>query len=61
MGCWASLEAAQKGGSFIELTWNGRDPLQGRTFPEDRDVATISATTVTGQYLGAVTGRITPA
>jgi fumarylacetoacetase len=56
-----SGDAVDQRGSFIELTWNGRDPLQGRTFLEDGDVVTISATTAAGQYLGAVTGRITPA
>jgi fumarylacetoacetase len=56
-----SGDAVDQRGSFIELTWNGRDPLLGRTFLEDDDVVTISATTAAGQYLGAVTGRITPA
>ena len=55
-----SGDAADQRGSLIELTWNGRDPLQGRTFLEDGDDVTISATTAGGQFLGAVTGRITP-
>ena len=48
-------------GSFIELTWNGRDPVQGRTFLADGDVVTITATTARGLPLGEVSGRITPA
>jgi fumarylacetoacetase len=55
-----SGDAADQRGSLIELTWNGRDPLRGRTFLEDGDDVTISATTAGGQFLGAVTGRITP-
>ncbi len=56
-----SGDAVDQRGSFIELTWNGRDPLQGRTFLEDGDVVTISATTRSGLPLGSVTGRVTPA
>ena len=56
-----SGDAVDQRGSLIELTWNGRDPLNGRTFLEDGDVVTISARTRTGAYLGEVTGRITPA
>jgi fumarylacetoacetase len=44
-------------GSLIELTWNGRDGL----FLQDGDVATISARTASGAWLGEVTGRILPA
>ena len=44
-----SGDAADERGSFIELSWNGRDPLRlsdgtTRTFLEDGDVVTISAT-----------------
>jgi fumarylacetoacetase len=56
-----SGDAADQRGSFIELTWNGRDPLQGRTFLADGDVVTISARTAGGRWLGEVTGLITPA
>jgi fumarylacetoacetase len=56
-----SGDAADQRGSFIELTWNGRDALHGRTFLEDGDVVTISARTASGLPLGEVTGRITPA
>ncbi|WP_202865832.1 fumarylacetoacetase [Kribbella turkmenica] len=55
-------------GSFIELTWGGREPLvldgKERTFLEDGDVLTITAwaNTPTGRLgLGEVTGRIVPA
>jgi fumarylacetoacetase len=44
-------------GSLIELTWNGRDGA----FLQDGDVATISARTSSGAWLGEVTGRIVPA
>ena len=61
--------AKDQRGSFIELTWAGRDPLvidgKEHTFLEDDDEITISAwaTTPTGTHLGLgeVTGRITPA
>jgi fumarylacetoacetase len=43
-------------GSLIELTWNGRDGA----FLQDGDVATISARTSDGRWLGSVTGRIVP-
>jgi fumarylacetoacetase len=56
-----SGDAADQRGSFIELTWNGRDSVNGRTFLEDGDVVTISARTAAGSYLGEVSGRITPA
>ncbi|TWD82359.1 fumarylacetoacetate hydrolase [Kribbella amoyensis] len=56
-------------GSFIELSWGGREPLtvngEQRTFLEDGDEVTITgwAQTSSGQRigLGEVTGRITPA
>ena len=48
-------------GSLIELTWNGTEPLNGKTFLEDGDVVTISGRTASGLQLGEVTGRITPA
>jgi fumarylacetoacetase len=56
-----SGEAADERGSFIELTWNGRDPIAGRTFLEDGDNVTITGRTARGLPLGSVTGRITPA
>ncbi len=40
-------------GSFIELTWN-------TSFLEDGDLVEISATTGSGRYLGAVSGRVVP-
>ncbi|GHE87696.1 fumarylacetoacetase [Streptomyces longispororuber] len=56
-------------GSLIELTWNGRDPLElpsgKRAFLEDGDVVTLSAWAPgpggTRVGLGEVTGRIAPA
>jgi fumarylacetoacetase len=55
-------------GSFIELTWGGREPLvldgKQHTFLEDGDEVTITAwaTTATGTRLGLgeVTGTIIP-
>ncbi|MEW2523291.1 fumarylacetoacetase [Streptomyces sp. NPDC047071] len=55
-------------GSLIELTWNGRDPLElpsgKRTFLEDGDVVTLSAWAPgpggTRVGLGEVTGRVAP-
>ncbi|MFJ8085010.1 fumarylacetoacetase [Streptomyces sp. NPDC096205] len=56
-------------GSLLELTWNGRDPLElpdgKRTFLEDGDVVTLTAWAPgpggTRVGLGEVTGRIAPA
>jgi fumarylacetoacetase len=57
-------------GSLLELSWNGAEPLQladgsPRTFLEDGDVVTVSATApgVGGGRisLGEVTGRVLPA
>ncbi|MVZ99196.1 fumarylacetoacetase [Actinomadura sp. LD22] len=56
-------------GAFIELTWGGREPVEvggePRTFLEDGDTVTISATAPAPSGarlgLGAVTGRILPA
>ncbi|WP_307624191.1 fumarylacetoacetase [Streptomyces sp. V3I7] len=56
-------------GSLLELTWNGRDPLElpegKRTFLEDGDVVTLSAWAPgpdgTRIGLGDVTGRVVPA
>jgi fumarylacetoacetase len=56
-----SGDAPDQRGSFIELTWNGRDKVNGRAFLEDGDVVTISARTASGAYLGEVTGSISPA
>ncbi|WP_413797112.1 fumarylacetoacetase [Streptomyces iranensis] len=60
--------AEQSRGSLIELTWNGREPLEinggRRTFLEDGDEVVITATApgpggaVVG--LGEVRGRVTP-
>ncbi len=51
-------------GSFIELTWNGRDPIpvagEKRTFLEDGDEVTITARTA-NRPLGSVTAHILPA
>ncbi|MFG2128385.1 fumarylacetoacetase [Streptomyces sp. NPDC048751] len=55
-------------GSLLELTWNGRDPLElpdgKRTFLEDDDVVTLSAWAPgpggVRVGLGEVTGRILP-
>ena len=62
--------AADQRGSFLELTWGGREPVtvgdgESRTFLEDGDTVTIAATapgpddSVIG--LGEVTGTILPA
>ncbi|MBD0839006.1 MULTISPECIES: fumarylacetoacetase [unclassified Streptomyces] len=58
--------AEHERGSLLELTWNGRDPLElpdgKRTFLEDGDVVTLSAWAPgTGGIrigLGEVTGRV---
>ena len=53
-------------GSFLELSWGGREPFgEGRTFLEDGDEVTLRATApgaLGGRIaLGEVTGRILPA
>jgi fumarylacetoacetase len=57
-------------GSFLELSWNGEDPVRlddgsTRTFLEDGDTVTISATARgpggTRLDLGEVTGTVVPA
>ncbi|MGY1653505.1 fumarylacetoacetase [Geodermatophilus sp. SYSU D01119] len=62
--------AKDQRGSFIELSWGGREPLTlpdgtTRTFLEDGDVVTLTATapgTGGGRIsLGEVTGRVEPA
>jgi fumarylacetoacetase len=62
--------ATDQRGSFIELSWGGREPLSlpdgtTRTFLEDGDVVTLTATapgTGGGRIsLGEVTGRVEPA
>jgi fumarylacetoacetase len=64
--------ATDQRGSFIELSWGGTEPLElpdgtTRTFLEDGDVVTLTATaTAPGAAggriaLGEVTGRIEPA
>lgn len=67
-GTVSGPEAGQFG-SLIEMTWNGRDPLElpdgKRTFLEDGDVVTLSAWAPgpngTKIGLGEVTGRIAAA
>ncbi len=59
-GTVSGSEVDQRG-SFIELTWNGRDLVDGKAFLEDGEVVTISARTADGRWLGEVIGRITPA
>jgi fumarylacetoacetase len=65
-----SGDAADERGSLIELSWNGRDPLRledgtTRTFLEDGDVVTISATAPgpggSSVTFGETTGVIVPA
>ncbi|MGY1682552.1 fumarylacetoacetase [Geodermatophilus sp. SYSU D01176] len=62
--------AKDQRGSFIELSWGGQEPLtlpdgSTRTFLEDGDVVTITATAPGAHggriVLGEVTGRIEPA
>ncbi|MFD1661021.1 fumarylacetoacetase [Streptomyces caeni] len=61
--------AERERGSLLELTWNGRDPLElpdgKRTFLEDGDVVTLTAWAPgpdgTRVGLGEVTGRVAPA
>ncbi|GAA3583316.1 fumarylacetoacetase [Kribbella ginsengisoli] len=56
-------------GSFLELSWGGREPVtvkgEDRTFLQDGDEVTITATATASDGtqipLGAVTGRILPA
>ncbi|EFL34160.1 LOW QUALITY PROTEIN: fumarylacetoacetase, partial [Streptomyces viridochromogenes DSM 40736] len=60
--------ADRERGSLLELTWNGRDPLElpdgKRTFLEDGDVVTLSAWAPGPDGvrvgLGEVTGRVVP-
>ncbi|MEU6805554.1 fumarylacetoacetase [Streptomyces neyagawaensis] len=60
--------AANQRGSLLELTWNGRDPLDlptgKRTFLEDGDEVTLTAWAPgpngTNITLGEVTGRVVP-
>lgn len=67
-GTVSGAEKDQRG-SFIELSWGGREPImvkgEERTFLQDGDEVTITATatTRTGAKLGlgSVTGRILPA
>ncbi|MGY4900634.1 fumarylacetoacetase [Streptomyces sp. 900116325] len=67
-GTVSGSEAGQRG-SLLELTWNGRDPLDltdgKRTFLEDGDTVTLTAWAPgphgTRVGLGEVTGRIVPA
>jgi fumarylacetoacetase len=68
-GTVSGPEPSQRG-SFIELSWNGQEPLRladgaTRTFLEDGDVVTITATapgTGGGRIsFGEVTGRVEPA
>jgi fumarylacetoacetase len=67
-GTVSGAEKNQRG-SFLELSWGGREPVsvngESRTFLEDGDEVTITAyaTAPTGARtgLGSVTGRILPA
>ncbi|MFI1868924.1 fumarylacetoacetase [Streptomyces jumonjinensis] len=67
-GTVSGSEVHQRG-SLLELTWNGRDPLElpegQRTFLEDGDVVTMTAWAPGPDGvrigLGEVTGRIAPA
>ena len=67
-GTVSGAEPSQRG-SLLELTWNGRDPLElpegKRTFLEDGDVVTLSAWAPGPDGvrlgLGEVTGRIVAA
>jgi fumarylacetoacetase len=67
-GTVSGAEKEQRG-SFLELSWGGREPItvngEQRTFLEDGDEVTITgwATTPTGTRtgLGEVTGKILPA
>ena len=68
-GTVSGPEPSQRG-SLLELTWNGAEPLQlddgaTRTFLQDGDTVTISATARSSQGgrlgLGEVTGTILPA
>ncbi|MFI5838299.1 fumarylacetoacetate hydrolase family protein [Catenuloplanes sp. NPDC051500] len=52
-------------GSLLELSWDGQEPLtlpdgSTRTYLEDGDTVTITATTPGGLSLGEVTGTIRP-
>ncbi|MFI5807946.1 fumarylacetoacetase [Streptomyces sp. NPDC051561] len=66
-GTISGPDAGQRG-SLIEMTWNGRDPLElpggKRTFLEDGDEVTLTAWAPgpdgTKVGLGEVTGRIVP-
>ncbi len=61
-----SGDEADQRGSFLELSWGGREPFgDGRTFLEDGDVVTLRATapgSLGGRIsLGEVTGTVLPA
>jgi fumarylacetoacetase len=67
-GTVSGAEKNQRG-SFLELCWGGREPItvkgEDRTFLQDGDEVTITATATTSDGtpipLGSVTGRILPA
>ena len=67
-GTVSGAEKDQRG-SFIELSWGGREPLtvngEERTFLQDGDEVTLTATATTSAGtkigLGSVSGRILPA
>jgi fumarylacetoacetase len=67
-GTVSGAEKNQRG-SFLELSWGGREPItvkgEERTFLQDGDEVTITATATssdgTSIGLGSVTGRILPA
>jgi fumarylacetoacetase len=67
-GTVSGAEKDQRG-SFLELSWGGREPItvngEERTFLQDGDEVTITATAASSDGtpipLGSVTGRILPA
>ncbi|MHA6615765.1 fumarylacetoacetase [Pseudonocardia sp. DLS-67] len=68
-GTISGSDRRRQGGAFIELTWGGREPLpvkgEDRTFLEDGDEVTITATAPgpNGSRIGfgEVSGKILPA
>lgn len=61
-----TVSSEDEPGSLIELTWNGTNPVkltngETRTFLEDGDTVTISATAPERIGLGEVSGEILPA
>ncbi|MEW9532473.1 fumarylacetoacetase [Microbispora sp. NPDC049125] len=61
-----TVSGAGEPGSLIELTWNGAEPFKAadgraRTFLEDGDTVTVTATAPGGIRLGEVSGTVLPA